>query len=104
MLLHLIEYLLITFGPKAQFTLKLIQFIDENELEIIYSNVERIVHQQLIVQLKDRFRASNYQRSIMSQQRINALSVLCIENQMIAEMEYEDIVKAITKQKNGCKI
>ena len=40
----------------------------------------------------------------MSQQKLNALAVLCIENQITAEIEYEDIIKTSTAQKSRPKI
>lgn len=41
----------------------------------------------------------NYQRSTMSRQRFNDLAIFCIENQISAELYYEDNVKAFSEQK-----
>jgi len=112
-LLHLKEHLIIKFGPETLSPLKLIQFIYENELKIVYPNVEIVLRifvstpatncsaERSFSCLK---RIKNYQRSTMSQQRLNALAILCIENQITANIEYEDIIKSFAEQKSRRKI
>lgn len=89
------------------------QFIYENELKIVYPNVDIVLRifvstpatncsaERSFSCLK---RIKNYQRSIMSHQRLNALAILCIENQITAEIEYEDIIKTFAEQKSRRKI
>ena len=112
-LLHLKDHLLIKFGPKTQSPLKLIKFIFENKLKTVYPNVEIILKifvctpatncsaERSFSCLK---RIKNYQRSTMSQQRLNALATLCIENKTTTEMDYKDIIKAFAEQKSRRKI
>lgn len=95
--------------PETLFPLKLIQFIYENELKIVYLNVEIVLRifvstpvtncsaERSFLCLK---RIKNYQRSTMSQQRLNALAISCIENHITADIKFEDIIKTFAEQKS----
>ena len=41
----------------------------------------------------------SYLRSIMSQERLNRLAILLIENKMLEELEYKNLIKQFASQK-----
>lgn len=109
------EALLISMKIEKPSAEKILTLICENEYEIVYPNVQIVLTIFLSLMVSNCCsgersfsvlrRVKNYLRSTTSNERLNALALLCIENDLNRQINFEHLIEEFAlKIKKNCTV
>lgn len=115
-LLHFQSYLSserISIKPISGSLISLSSFLQEQNLENIYPNLDIVLRMALCTPATNCScersfsclkRVKNYLRSTLSQEKLNALALLCIESELMDKISYGDIINDFANSKSRKKV
>lgn len=115
-LLHFQSYLSserISIKPISGSLISLSSFLREQNLGNIYPNLDIALRMALCTPAANCSgersfsclkRVKNYLRSTLSQEKLNALALLCIESELMGKISYDDIINDFANSKSRKKV